>query len=150
MVGTIQIIVRLIAASVLGGLVGFEREKHNRKIAGFRTHILVCVSSALIMLTSLYVYEIYKDSGGVDPSRIASSVLTGIGFLGAGTIIRSSSSVTGLTTAASLWTVSGIGLAVGCGFYSAGVVTTIISLVVLYFLRKLPVEQGGGGKNGQT
>ncbi|MFH1854322.1 MAG: MgtC/SapB family protein [Candidatus Omnitrophota bacterium] len=134
-----QIILRLVAGAILGGLIGFEREKHNRKIAGFRTHILVCVGSTLIMLTSIYVFEIYGAHASVDPSRIAAGVITGIGFLGAGTIIRSSTTVTGLTTAASLWTVSGIGLAVGCGFYIAGFVTVMIVLAALYLLRKLPI-----------
>ncbi|MFH1478421.1 MAG: MgtC/SapB family protein [Candidatus Omnitrophota bacterium] len=142
---TLQVLIRLIIAAVLGGFVGFEREKHNRKIAGFRTHILVCVGSALIMLTSIHMFESYKGLATVDPSRIAASVITGIGFLGAGTIIRSSSSVTGLTTAASLWTISGIGLAVGCGFYSAGIICTIIVLIALYFLRKLPIEESERG-----
>lgn len=136
-----QIIFRLIMGAVLGGLVGFERERHNKKIAGFRTHILVCVGSTLIMLTSLYVFELYSGIASVDPARIAAGVITGIGFLGAGTIIRSDTSVTGLTTAASLWTVSGIGLAVGCGFYIAGYVATLVVLAALYLLRKLPIEE---------
>ena len=76
----------------------------------------------------------------MDPARIAAGVVTGIGFLGAGTIIRSGESVKGLTTAASLWTVSGIGLAIGCGFYIAGWVTAIIAFATLYFLRKIPIE----------
>ncbi|MFC1667249.1 MgtC/SapB family protein [Candidatus Omnitrophota bacterium] len=141
MIDNAQIIFRLITGAVLGGLVGFERERHNRKIAGFRTHILVCVGSTLIMLTSLYIFDIYGGKAPVDPARIAAGVITGIGFLGAGTIIRSRVSVTGLTTAASLWTVSGIGLAVGCGFYLAGFVTTFIVLAALYLLRKIPIEE---------
>jgi putative Mg2+ transporter-C (MgtC) family protein len=134
-----QIVIRLIVASVLGGLIGFERERHNKNVAGFRTHILVCVASSLIMLTSIYVFELYSGVATVDPARIAAGVITGIGFLGAGTIIRSGTSVTGLTTAASLWTVSGIGLAIGCGFYTAGVTATFIVLAALYILRKLPI-----------
>ena len=136
-----QIILRLIAGALLGGLVGFERERHNRKIAGFRTHILVCVGSTLIMLTSIYVFELYAGMGPVDPSRIAAGVITGIGFLGAGTIIRSETTVTGLTTAASLWAISGVGLAVGCGFYLAAFVATSLVLAALYLLRKLPIEE---------
>ena len=134
-----QIILRLIAAAILGGLVGFERETHDNRTAGFRTHIVVCVGASLIMLTSLYIFEVYKNIATADPARIAAGVITGIGFLGAGTIIRSGSSVKGLTTAASLWTVSGIGLAVGCGFYTAACVTTIIILAALYVLRKIPI-----------
>lgn len=141
MLSDIQVILRLVLGAVLGGLVGFEREKHNKRIAGFRTHILVCVGSTLIMLTSLYIFNIYSGNAVVDPARIAAGVVTGIGFLGAGTIIRSRASVTGLTTAASLWTVSGIGLAVGCGFYIAGVVTTVIVLAALYILRRVPIVE---------
>lgn len=141
MITDTQIILRLFIGALLGGLVGFEREKHNRRIAGFRTHILVCVGSTLIMLTSLYIFELYGTKAPVDPARIAAGVITGIGFLGAGTIIRSRVSVTGLTTAASLWTVSGIGLAVGCGFYVASCVTTVIVLAALYLLRKIPLEK---------
>ncbi|MDP8230211.1 MAG: MgtC/SapB family protein [Candidatus Gorgyraea atricola] len=137
MITDMQVIVRLGLAALLGGLVGIEREKHNKKIAGFRTHILVCVGSALVMLTSLYIAMTYGSVGTADPARIAAGVLTGIGFLGAGTIIRSGASVMGLTTAASLWTVAGIGLAVGCGFYVAGYVTTAIALAALYVLRKV-------------
>jgi putative Mg2+ transporter-C (MgtC) family protein len=136
-----QIILRLIVGAVLGGLIGFERQRHNKNVAGFRTHILVCVGSTLIMLTSIYVFEVYaRFNAPVDPSRIAASVITGIGFLGAGTIIRSNASVTGLTTAASLWTVSGIGLAVGCGFHVASITASVIVLTALYLLRKLPIE----------
>ncbi|MBU4343761.1 MAG: MgtC/SapB family protein [Candidatus Omnitrophica bacterium] len=154
MLGNTQIIFRLLMGAALGGLVGFERERHNRRIAGFRTHILVCVGSTLIMLTSLYVFDMYAGLAPVDPARIAAGVVTGIGFLGAGTIIRSGSTVTGLTTAASLWTVSGIGLASGCGFHVAAVVTTIIVLAALYLLRKLPIDRellkgGSDGKEGQ-
>ena len=139
MITNAQIILRLIIAAILSGLIGFERERHNRRIAGFRTHILVCVGSTLIMLTSLYIFDLYGTRAPVDPARIAAGVITGIGFLGAGTIIRSSASVTGLTTAASLWTVSGIGLAVGCGFYIASYAATVIVLAALYLLRKMPI-----------
>ena len=135
-----QIIIRLFTGALLGGLIGFERERHNRRIAGFRTHILVSIGSTLIMLVSIHLFEIYAGKAPVDPARIAAGVVTGIGFLGAGTIIRSGESVKGLTTAASLWTVSGIGLAVGCGFYIAGWATAIIALVTLYLLRKIPIE----------
>jgi putative Mg2+ transporter-C (MgtC) family protein len=135
-----QVVWRLFLAAALGGIIGFEREKHNRRMAGFRTHILVSIGSSLIMLVSIYIFEIYAGKAPVDPSRIAAGVVTGIGFLGAGTIIRSGESVRGLTTAASLWTVSGIGLAVGCGFYIAGWATAIIAFATLYLLRKIPIE----------
>ncbi len=135
-----QVVLRLFIAAFLGGIIGFEREKHSKRVAGFRTHILVSMGSSLIMLISMYIFEIYAGKAPVDPARIAAGVVTGIGFLGAGTIIRSGESVKGLTTAASLWTVSGIGLAVGCGFYIAGWATAIIALVTLYLLRKIPIE----------
>lgn len=127
---------RLVLASILSGIIGFEREAHGRA-AGLRTHILVCVGSSLIMITSLYVFEVYAGRGSLDPGRIAANVVTGIGFLGAGTIIRSGSSVMGLTTAASIWAVAGIGLAVGCGFYTGAISATIIILAVLMLLRKV-------------
>lgn len=137
----VHIIFRLIMGVLLGGLVGFERETHNKKTAGLRTHILVSTGSTLIMLTSLYIFELYGKIAPMDPARIAAGVITGIGFLGAGTIIRSKTSVTGLTTAASLWTVSAIGLAVGCGFYIAAYATTAIVLVALYLLRKIKISE---------
>lgn len=140
MITDIQVASRLFLAAALGGIIGFERQKHNKRIAGLRTHILVTVGSSLIMLVSIYIYEAYAGKAPVDPSRIAAGVVTGIGFLGAGTIIRSGENVQGLTTAASLWTVSGIGLAVGCGFYIAGCTASIIALATLYLLRKIPIE----------
>jgi putative Mg2+ transporter-C (MgtC) family protein len=87
------------------------------------------------MLTSIYVFDIFKGITTVDPTRIAAGVITGIGFLGAGAIIRSGEAVKGLTTAASLWIVAGIGLAVGCGFYLAAVISSVLALIVLLFLR---------------
>lgn len=129
-----QIIIRLVLSVLLSGLIGFERQMH-RRTAGLRTHILVGLGSCLIMLTSIYLFDIYKSSTPVDPGRIAAGVITGIGFLGAGTIIRDREGVKGLTTAASLWVVAGLGLAVGCGFYIAGLFTTALSLVALFFLR---------------
>lgn len=129
-----QIIIRLALATVLSGLIGIERQVH-RRTAGLRTHILVSLGSCLIMLTSLYVFDIYKHIVPLDPARIASGVITGIGFLGAGTIMRERQEVKGLTTAASLWVVAGIGLAVGVGFYSAAVYTTALALIVLFLLR---------------
>ncbi|MCM8757783.1 MAG: MgtC/SapB family protein [Candidatus Omnitrophica bacterium] len=128
------IILRLFISLILSGLIGLERQLH-RRTAGLRTHILVCIGSCLIMLTSLYVFDIYKDKANLDPARIAAGVITGIGFLGAGTIIRSGEVIRGLTTAASLWVVAGIGLAIGCGLYSAALFTTILTLITLFLLR---------------
>ncbi len=129
-----QIIIRLVLSIILSGLIGFERQLHRRN-AGLRTHILVSLGSCLIMLTSLYVFDIYKEISKADPARIAAGVITGIGFLGAGTIIHEREGVRGLTTAASLWVVAGIGLATGCGFLNASVYATVLALVVLFFLR---------------
>ncbi|OQB09026.1 MAG: putative Mg(2+) transport ATPase [Candidatus Omnitrophica bacterium ADurb.Bin205] len=134
MLTDLQVITRLILAVVLSGLIGLERQLHKRT-AGLRTHILVSLGSCLIMLTSLYVFDIYKEAANLDPSRIAAGVITGIGFLGAGTIIRDREGVRGLTTAASLWVVAGIGLASGCGFKRAAVYVTFLTLIVLFFLR---------------
>lgn len=130
-----QIIIRLTISFILGGLIGLERQFH-RRAAGLRTHILVSIGSCLIMLTSIYISDIYKNVASVDPGRIAAGVITGIGFLGAGAIIkeRENEAVKGLTTAASLWVVAGIGLAAGCGFYIAGFFTTILALVTLFLL----------------
>ena len=136
MITPFSIIARLILAVILGGLIGFEREV-SRRSAGLRTHILVCLGSCLIMLTSLYVFDIYKDCVALDPGRIAAGVITGIGFLGAGAIIRSGEVVKGLTTAATVWLVAGIGLGIGCGFYLASMITAILGIGVLYFLRFL-------------
>ncbi|TAM34394.1 MgtC/SapB family protein [bacterium] len=129
-----QMVGRLLLTLLLSGLIGLERQVH-RRTAGLRTHILVALGSCLIMLTSLYVFDIYKDKVTLDPARIAAGVITGIGFLGAGTIIRDPEGVRGLTTAASLWVVAGIGLAVGTGFNKIAVIATILVLVVLHFLR---------------
>jgi len=129
-----QVIIRLVLSVILGGGIGFERQIH-RRAAGLRTHILVCLGSCLIMLTSLYIFDIYKDKVPLDPARIAAGVITGIGFLGAGTIIREREQVKGLTTAASLWVISAIGLAIGCGFYQAAIWAFVLTLAALLLLR---------------
>ncbi len=126
----LEIVLRLGMATVLGGLIGFERELSGKE-AGFRTHSLVSLGSALIMLVSIHVFEIYHGLATVDPGRIAAQVVTGIGFLGAGAIIRSPSGVKGLTTAAGVWTSSGIGLSCGLGYIKAAIIATVITLVVL-------------------
>lgn len=136
MVTDFEMILRLILAAILSGLVGYEREVHGRA-AGLRTHILVCIGSTLIMFTSMHMFEIYIGRATVDPTRIAAQVVSGIGFLGAGTILRFKASVRGLTTAASLWSVAGIGLAVGSGLYIPAVVTTILILATLFFLTRI-------------
>ncbi|MCD6539318.1 MAG: MgtC/SapB family protein [Candidatus Omnitrophica bacterium] len=130
------ILIRIFLSVILGGIIGFERSKKGRP-AGLRTHILVAMGSCLIMVTSLYIYELYKGKVSLDPARIAAGVVTGIGFLGAGTIIRSPQEVKGLTTAASIWVSAGIGLAVGCGLYFASFLVTILTFGTLFYLRKV-------------
>lgn len=125
---------RLLLAALLGGLIGLERESLN-KAAGVRTHTLVSLGACLIMLTSIDMFRIYGLSA--DPGRLAAQVVSGIGFLGAGTIMRSGYGIKGLTTAASLWVVAGIGLAVGAGSYVSAVVTTFIVILVLVYMGRL-------------
>ncbi|MCM8811984.1 MAG: MgtC/SapB family protein [Candidatus Omnitrophica bacterium] len=137
MISDFEVVTRLFAALVLSGLVGLEREVSGRA-AGFRTHILVCVGSTLIMLTSIYLFEAYRSTGaGIDPGRVAAQVVSGIGFLGAGTIIQVRDAIRGLTTAASLWVAAGIGLAVGTGFYVGAIAATAMVLIVLFLLSRL-------------
>jgi len=130
------VIQRLLIATLFAGLVGFERERHGRA-AGLRTHILVGLGSCLIMLTALYLMEALSGRIAIDPTRMAAQVISGIGFLGAGTILRFRASVRGLTTAASLWAVAGIGLAVGAGFLTGAAAGTAIILLVLFGLSRL-------------
>jgi len=129
---------RLLLAFVLGGIIGLERERRDRP-AGLRTHILVTVAAALLMMLSRLVA-----GEGFDPGRIAAGVVTGIGFLGAGTIIRSGPDVHGLTTAATIWAASAVGLTVGIGSYVAALVATAIIFVTLTALRRLEGLLGGG------
>jgi len=134
-----EIALRLFLACVFGGIVGFEREK-NDSPAGFRTHILVSLGSALIMILSMYGFNDFA-SVNKDPARLAAQVVSGIGFLGAGTILRDRTSVKGLTTAASLWVVAAIGLAAGAGFYFSSFFVTLLVFITLersvetYFFR---------------
>lgn len=131
----LSVIIRLILAGIMGGIVGYERE-HTQRPAGFRTHILVCVGAALVMITSEFIFERYHALANLDPARLGAQVISGIGFLGAGTIIREGFSVKGLTTAASLWAVSCVGITVGAGLYSGAVVATIFIFVTLLALKK--------------
>jgi putative Mg2+ transporter-C (MgtC) family protein len=135
-----QIILRLVVAAVLGSIVGIERERLNW-VAGLRTHMLVCVGSALFMIVSFsgFADVLGQEHVGLDPSRIAAQVVSGIGFLGAGTIVLRSKVVRGLTTAASLWTVAAVGLAVGGGLYVAAATTT--GLIVLILAGIKPMER---------
>jgi putative Mg2+ transporter-C (MgtC) family protein len=127
-----EVVIRLMLALVLGGLIGFERESVD-KPAGFRTHILVCVGAGLFALVSRDGFF----GSGADPSRVASNIVVGIGFLGAGTIFRTGGAVQGLTTAASLWTVAAIGTATGIGYYAGAVGATVIVIGVLTLMKSL-------------
>ena len=131
---TLQMILRLCLASLLGGVVGIERGSGDRP-AGLRTHILVSAGSALLMLVSAYAFQDW--TGNHDPGRIAAQVVSGIGFLGAGTILHEGFNVRGLTTAASLWMVAAIGLACGAGMYIIAIVATVIMLITLITFHEL-------------
>ncbi|MEK8132257.1 MgtC/SapB family protein [Paenibacillus filicis] len=130
-----HITLRLLLSMLLGGLIGFEREQSSRA-AGLRTHMLVCLGSTLIMLLSIYGFSDFTRLDHVqrDPARLAAQVISGIGFLGAGTILYTGKSITGLTTAASLWVVAAIGLAIGAGFYYASGLACLFALISLFGL----------------
>lgn len=127
--------IRLLLSVLLGGLIGIERERKNHA-AGLRTHILVCLGSCLIMLLSMYGFAAFADEPNVrlDPARLAAQVITGVGFLGAGTILFTGKAITGLTTAASVWVVMAIGLAVGAGFYMPAGLAAVLVLLILWGL----------------
>ncbi|MFL5919577.1 MAG: MgtC/SapB family protein [Gaiellaceae bacterium] len=135
-----EALLRLALAAVLGGLIGVERELRERE-AGLRTHLLVALGSALFTIVGAYGFHEFLESGQAvvraDPTRIAAQIVTGIGFLGAGAIIRQGLSVRGLTTAATLWVVAAVGLAAGAGYYSGAVITTAVVLIALWPLRIL-------------
>ena len=135
-----EALLRLALAAALGAAVGLERELRERE-AGLRTHLLVSLGSALFTIASAYGFRDFLVEGGAlvrtDPTRIAAQIVTGIGFLGAGAIIRQGLSVRGLTTAATLWVVAAIGLTTGAGYYSAAVITTALVLISLWPLRIL-------------
>ena len=134
------IVVRLLVALSIGGLIGLERSLHGRP-AGFRTHSLVCLASALLMLVSVYqmhwMTEVPLDTIRADPTRMAQGIMTGIGFLGAGVIFKEGLNVRGLTTAASIWITSAIGILVGIGFYFPAILGAIITVAVLHVFRRI-------------
>lgn len=137
--------VRLVIALLAGGLIGLERS-YNGRPAGFRTHALVCMSSALLMLLTVYQWELLKgvplDTIRVDPTRMGQGIMTGIGFLGAGVIMKEKFTIRGLTTAASIWVTASIGILIGMGFFLAAAMATILALGTLslfrWFESKLP------------
>ncbi len=124
---------QLLIVTVLSGVVGYERERLGRS-AGMRTHMLVGIGSCLVMMTGVYMFDTFGEL--VDPTRMAAQVVSGLGFLGGGAILRYGASVRGLTTAAGLWAVGLIGLAVGAGFVVGAAVSSVLVLVVLFILRK--------------
>ena len=142
-----EILFRLVAALAAGGLIGLERS-HRGRPAGFRTHALVCLASSLLMLVTVYETHWMPDSTTarvvLDPTRMAQGIMTGIGFLGAGAIIKEGFTVRGLTTAASIWVTAAIGILTGIGFYFAAVVGTLLALGTLSLFRwieaRLPTE----------
>lgn len=137
------VVVRIFAAVIIGGLLGLERGLKNRP-AGMRTYMLVCVGSCIIMLTNQYVVQIL----GGEPTRLAAQVVSGIGFLGAGTIIVTRrSQIKGLTTAAGLWSSAGVGIALGIGFYEAALVGTFAIFVVMTLLQKMDNKMHRKTKN---
>ena len=141
-----ELLIRLLAAAALGSLVGFERERL-LWAAGIRTHMLVCVGSCLVMIVSAYGFAevLSQDHIVLDPSRIAAQVVSGIGFLGAGSILARGEIVKGLTTAASIWTVAAIGLAVGGGLYFAAGASTVVILIILAGIK--PLEEAYRSRN---
>jgi len=134
----LTILMHLGLAVLAGGLIGLERTYHGRP-AGFRTHTLVCTASSLLMLLTLYQWELLKamplETIRVDPTRMAQGIMTGIGFLGAGVIMKEGLTVRGLTTAASIWITAAIGVLIGIGFYFPAVVATLVTLGTLALFR---------------
>lgn len=136
----VTVVYRVVLAFVIGGLVGIERSKHGRA-AGLRTHILVCVGACLSSMIGVFLEEI-SPAGVVDPSRIAAQVIAGIGFLGAGSIlIKNRDIITGLTTAAGMWTTGIIGLAIGFGFYEGAFVCALVTVIAVAFLNLIEVNK---------
>jgi putative Mg2+ transporter-C (MgtC) family protein len=133
-----DIALRLVASLLIGGLIGLERSYHGRP-AGFRTHSLVCLSTSLLMLVTVYETHWFPSLSegriSLDPTRMAQGIMTGIGFLGAGTIMKEGLSVRGLTTAASIWITAAIGILVGIGFYVPAVIATVLTLGTLSVFR---------------
>jgi len=142
MISPYEIILKLLLGALLGGVIGFERQTHGRP-AGFRTQLLVCVACVLIMIISesYYIQSASRpELVRIDPTRIAAGAMTGVGFLGAGVILKTGVSIQGLTTAACIWIVSAIGLAIGAGQYVAGITGFVITFFSLWFLRLMEIK----------
>ena len=131
------VLTRVFSATAAGFFIGLERERHHQS-AGLRTHMVLALGSASIMILSMYIPFSFAEKGIMgDPGRLAAQVISGIGFLGAGAIFRYGFNIKGLTTAASIWTTSGIGLAFGAGFYFLGIVATVVLFIILYLFEKI-------------
>lgn len=146
-----DVLLRLVIAAALGSVIGIERERL-AWVAGLRTHMLVCVGSALMMIVSAFGFGdvLGRDHVVLDPSRIAAQVVSGIGFLGAGTILLRQDTIRGLTTAASLWTVAGIGLAVGGGMYVAAFGATVLIFLILAGIKPLERRFWSGSRQAHV
>ena len=150
MITTTEILIRLLVATALGAIIGFERER-SRKVAGLRTHSLVAMGSALLSLVSIYLFETLPSVNGVKgfDYHLIANIIVGIGFIGGGAILRNGSRIVGTTTAATLWIVAAIGIAAGIGFYKGAILSAVIAYFVLTVLFKLenksPVSEGGVG-----
>ena len=136
MIDDLTTVLRLILALILGGVIGFERQ-HRKKTAGLKTHVLVSLGSCLVTILSINLYAGVQGLTNADPARLAAQVVSGIGFLGAGAIIKEGPTIRGLTTAASLWVVASVGLAAGAGAVTGAVVTTVLVVVSLELLPKI-------------
>lgn len=131
-----DIIMRLLIALIVGGLTGLERER-SHQFAGFRTHILVSVGSCITSITSLSLFFQYNSYSNIDPARLSAQVLSGVGFLGAGAILKTSNGIRGLTTAAGIWATACIGIAVGYGYYILAISAWLFVMVTLYILKNI-------------
>ena len=130
-VGPVEVLLRLLCAMFIGAVIGTERELTHRP-AGMRTHMLVALGSCVVMITSQMIFHQYRAFGATpDPARLSAQVITGVGFLGAGTILKEGPSIKGLTTAASVWAVACLGIAVGGGYYALGIIGTVGMIIIL-------------------
>lgn len=136
MIDDFTTVLRLVMSVVLGSIIGFERQ-HRKKTAGLKTHVLVCLGSCLVAVLSINLYAVVQGQTNADPARLAAQVVSGIGFLGAGAILKEGPTIRGLTTAASLWVVASVGLAVGVGALVGAVATTVLVVVALEILPRI-------------
>jgi len=139
------VVIKLLLSAALGALIGFEREHSNRP-AGLRTNTLVCIGAALVQITSIDIFNRYSGQTNIDPARLGAQVISGIGFLGAGTIIREGANIKGLTTAAGLWVVACIGIAIGSGSYAAGIMGAVLAYIILRSMRVVEYKMANRSK----